>query len=68
MSCLLENIEGDAPRLGIMPLWVLFVLGLLPMLQEYPEGRVGWSGFMGWYDESSFDEVLSDFVVEGECY
>ncbi len=67
MPCTFKDVEGDVPWLVILPLWVLVLISLLS-LQEEPEGRIGWSGFIGWDDEASLDEAFSDFVVECEGY
>ncbi len=48
-----EDIEGDVPWSGIIPLLILFILVLLPMLQEKLEGGVGWLGSIQENDESS---------------
>ncbi len=53
-----EDVERD------MSLLVLVLLLLSLLLKS--EGRVGWSGFIWWNDESSEDEAFPDFMVEGE--
>ncbi len=59
MSCLFEDVEGDMP-------WSVLLRVLVESLLQELNGGVGRSLFIGWDDEASLDEALSDFVVEGE--
>ncbi len=59
MSCSFEDIEGDVP-------WSVLLRVLVESLLQKLNGGVGRSLFIGWDDEASLDEALSDFVVEGE--
>ncbi len=52
VSRTLEDVEGDVPWLVLVPLWILVLVSLL-LLQEEPEGGVGWSGFIRWDNEAS---------------
>ncbi len=59
MSCSFEDVEGDMP-------WSVLLRVLVESLLQELNGGVGRSLFIGWDDEASLDEALSDFVVEGE--